>query len=369
VFLPPNLRNELETDDVVVDSENPGSVYMLWSSGLVVRSVGSAEQRWEALPTADVLSWSRSLSLVPGRPGVVTMATDAIGLQEYTIAPDLELTSNATVLALEAAQSVALRVRNLGRHAASNVALAATLPSGATAGAVQPSKGTCQLNGSQLACNFDALMSGETVDIPVSFTSVSGSGAFTANVRAYESDPIAANNEVSLPVQRSSDVRTSSFNASAPSAFTGSRVAYRLEVVNSGPSPATSVRATIQLASNVQFESATSGTGSCSHAAGTVTCSLGTFAVDASTAITINVTAANAGQAVTSASVTSDGTDPVSANNSISAWLDVTAVGSGGSSGGGGGGRVDLFWLAALFFVACRQRLVKRRSAALATCG
>jgi len=76
----------------------------------------------------------------------------------------------------------------------------------------------------------------------------------------------------------------------------------------------------------VTFDSATPTQGSCSESAGTVDCGLGTLADEANASVEIKVTPPSAGTLTNQASVSSDITDPDSADNSASADTTVDPV-------------------------------------------
>ncbi len=352
---PDNLGGSGQVMDVAVDPASPDSVYTLWFGGTVFRSVGSS-QKWEfiAAPYPNHLILPQSLALVPGHPGVLTVATDSSGLLEYTIAPDVQLTSDLKALATNASQSVVLKVQNAGPNAASAVMLTGTLPASGSGSTVQSSAGTCSVNDRQLSCSFGELMSGESANVTLAFPAVTGADPLSARVRAYESDSQPGNNEVSLPAQQRSDMQVA-----LTSIVVGDGITYRVTATNAGPSPATSVRATLQLPSNVQFESGTGASGGCTGGSGTAVCDMGSLAPGASGTISVKVHATSAGQVTSSASVTSDGVDPIQDNNT-SADGTVVAASSSSGGGGGGGGSMDLFWMGALLAV----RLALRRKVA-----
>jgi hypothetical protein len=89
---------------------------------------------------------------------------------------------------------------------------------------------------------------------------------------------------------------------------------YTLMATNNGPGDATGVTVTDALPTGVTFASATPG--SCTQAAGTVTCALGSLANGASVAITITVTpTATSGTLLNSAHIAGNETDPDLSNN------------------------------------------------------
>jgi uncharacterized repeat protein (TIGR01451 family) len=102
---------------------------------------------------------------------------------------------------------------------------------------------------------------------------------------------------------------------SGPSVATqGVPFTYTLMATNNGPGDATGVTVTDALPTGVTFASATPG--SCTQAAGTVTCALGSLANGASVAITITVTpTATSGTLLNSAHIAGNETDPDLSNN------------------------------------------------------
>lgn len=101
-------------------------------------------------------------------------------------------------------------------------------------------------------------------------------------------------------------------------AVKGGTLTYTLTVTNNGPDGATGVVLTDTLHPSVAFGSATASQGSCSHAAGVVTCPLDNVASGANATVTLEVTLNLGGVITNSAVVTSVETDPDPANNSDS---------------------------------------------------
>lgn len=107
--------------------------------------------------------------------------------------------------------------------------------------------------------------------------------------------------------------------ASGPSLVAvGGSVSYNLTVTNLGPDTASAVVLQDTLPSGVTFVSATTSQGACTHAAGIVTCNLGTLAANGSATITITGTATTAGALNNTALVSSGAIDLNTANNSAS---------------------------------------------------
>jgi uncharacterized repeat protein (TIGR01451 family) len=99
----------------------------------------------------------------------------------------------------------------------------------------------------------------------------------------------------------------------------GRRLTYTIKVKNRGPDQATGVTITDQLPAGVRFVSVSSPGGSCSHAAGLVTCTYGSpVRVGARGAVTVKIVVvapSTTGPISNTAHVSANETDPVPGNN------------------------------------------------------
>jgi len=112
----------------------------------------------------------------------------------------------------------------------------------------------------------------------------------------------------------------------APSpAAQGNLLTYTLIATNNGPASATNVTVVDVLPASLQFVSVVTTAGTCSQAANTVTCQLGTIASAATATINIVVTPQSAAIVTNSATVIADQTDPTPANNVATVTTLVTA--------------------------------------------
>ena len=114
----------------------------------------------------------------------------------------------------------------------------------------------------------------------------------------------------------------------------GAQLTYTLTVLNNGPDPATNTTVSDDLPKELTFNSATASSGTCDAKGGKVTCTLGTIAPTNSATVTIKATVkqnTKASQISNTASVTSDGTDPNTANNSDTETTTVLKAGAGGA--------------------------------------
>jgi len=128
-----------------------------------------------------------------------------------------------------------------------------------------------------------------------------------------------------------------------------SNLAYTLTAANNGPDDATGVTVIDTLPAGVTFQSASATQGSCSQAAGVVTCLLGDLAGGSSATINIAVTApVSIGTITNSATISGNEVDPISGNNTsdentVVQNLNVNQLCYLVADSGGGNGGNDLF--------------------------
>jgi uncharacterized repeat protein (TIGR01451 family) len=109
----------------------------------------------------------------------------------------------------------------------------------------------------------------------------------------------------------------------------GDTLTYTLNVRNYGRSAASGVTLTDMLPPSVAYVSATPSQGTCTQAAGTVTCDLGYIEAEAVATVTIAVTPLVAGTIVNQANVNANQADPRPQNNSDTENTTVQAVAGG----------------------------------------
>jgi uncharacterized repeat protein (TIGR01451 family) len=132
------------------------------------------------------------------------------------------------------------------------------------------------LSASRILAHYQAAQAAATVTLVVTPTAA-GQLTNSAQVHGNESDPVGANNtltQVSTAQAPAADLALSGTLAPDPVQI-GSPLTYSLRVQNLGPSSASGVTLTDTLPAGATFVSATASQGSCSQAAGTVSCSFG----------------------------------------------------------------------------------------------
>jgi uncharacterized repeat protein (TIGR01451 family) len=218
-----------------------------------------------------------------------------------------------------------ISANNSGPSAATGVIMTDTLPAGVTFLSATSSLGSCSQAAGTVTCNIGnmSVFAGVSVTITVAPNTASPSATNAANISANEPDPNPANNSASDAVTilgANADLRISSISHSPDpiTLGTGQNLSFFVGLSNSGPSNSTGVTLTDTLPAGVSFVSAVSSQGSCTQAAGTVTCNIGNMNRFTGANITIIVTPATAGVTTDNAAVTGNEPDPNSANNSAS---------------------------------------------------
>ena len=178
--------------------------------------------------------------------------------------------------------------------------------------------------GETVTIEFEALI---TDPFPANASSVSNQGTVTFDgsgpVLTDDPDVIGTNNPTVTPVIQEIDADLSITKSGPTQVATGGTIDYALMVSNSGPDAAPNVVVEDTLPSGVTFVTASP---ECTHASGTVTCTLLSVPVSPPTVnLAIQVTAPTTpGLLTNSVTVDSDATDPNSGNNS--ATFDTTVA-------------------------------------------
>jgi uncharacterized repeat protein (TIGR01451 family) len=157
-------------------------------------------------------------------------------------------------------------------------------------------------------------------------------GDYTVTLTVTDTDDLSDSDETAASIggaATGADLQITK-SASADPVTVGTSLVYTLVVTNAGPEAAQSVVVTDALPAGATFDSAESTVGSCSEAAGTVTCELGDLAPDGGATVTITVTPSAAGGLSNTGTVDSDTDDPDDSNNSATTAVTVEDEGGGG---------------------------------------
>jgi len=314
-------------------------------------------QTWELVGRSGS-GQSRGVAFDYTTPSSLMTIVDHGGVATIQIAPDLEITSPASAVAQSSPRSVRIDLRNRGPYAASHVALTASVPrTGATA---QTPLGHCAAIGTtgSIRCDVGVVRADETVPVTFALPELAPGDApvgFAAGGREPDVEP--ANNTLSLNVERQSDVAVTLSN-SATTVVRDQALTFVIGISNGDFSPAEDVRFNVQLPASLELGSLSPTPDTCIGTVSSRSCVIGALSRHSSTEIRVTATARQVGPATVSASVTSQGTDPLPANNNATATVNVTAPPAPASTGGGGGGgRLSWPFVVLLAgFATCRRR-------------
>lgn len=209
-----------------------------------------------------------------------------------------------------------LTVTNNGPDAALSVTVTDPLPGTVTFVSATPSQGNCS-GTTTVTCSLGTIAASGSATITIVVTpTAEGTLSNTATVGSPTSDPVPGNNSDNemTPVSAGVDLQLSK-TATPANPAVGDTITYTLVATNNGPGTATGVTVTDPLPAQVTYQSSSTTQGSCSEAAGTVTCAIGTLAADASATVTILVTRNSAGAFTNIAAIDGDQTDPTPGNN------------------------------------------------------
>ena len=310
---------------VLVDPVIPSTVFVVSPGNEpgFLRSVDSGVS-WERFPLQisqlDVL-FLDSAALDPQFPNRIHVGVTGVGILEYEVAPDLDvsLLGFDEPLAIESPRTVRVRARNGSQFASSASVLRIVLP-GFLATNVPAG---CSLAAEVLTCNTGVLRGLGTQDFELTVTAgaVPTRGEVTASIQGHETDPDTANNAARVDVE--SRLRADMGVVTLPSRILGRSVTATHNVIvgNNGPDAAPNSRLVMTFSPGIAALSATSSVGTCTVAGATVTCTLGTLAPAASAIVDVSMRADTIGAAGITMQASSDGVDT---NTDQSATTNVT---------------------------------------------
>ena len=251
------------------------------------------------------------------------------------------LTANPNPVLLDGLLTYTATINNYGPSMATNVVVTNTLPQNASLYSTSASQGTISSVANIVVADLGSLPSGSNATVTIQvYPLVLGLITAKSVVSASTFDPNLANNSSTINVNVTPAADLVLTLSGPASAVVGSNVTYVVSVENLGPSTATGVVIKDTLPSGVASLTATSPQGPCTTSGGIVSCTVSNLAAGSNATVTI--TASTTGlvgkaptNAVDSASVSANQSDPNTTNNSASLttvvnfpMVNVTAVGS-----------------------------------------
>jgi uncharacterized repeat protein (TIGR01451 family) len=221
-----------------------------------------------------------------------------------------------------------LTASNDGPADADDVVVTDDIPSGTSF--VSASNGGTLSSGT-VTWNIGTMAPGSSANLTVVVAVDPGRTADLSNTAAIDSstdDPTPGNDSdtETTEVDSSADVSIVKADSADPVAV-GDQLVYTVTVENDGPSNAEDVVMTDEMPAGVSVDTVSTSTGSCTEAAGTVTCDLGTLAPGETATITITTTPnVPSGTTLSNmASVTSSTPDPTPGNDEEEEDTDVAS--------------------------------------------
>ena len=216
---------------------------------------------------------------------------------------------------------------NNGPSPASGVSVVDTLPAGFAIASTSTTIGTFSVSGQTVTVNAGAMPSGATGTLTIiavpSLLAV-GVDTLSASISAVQQDPVLSNNTQSLAITVNptiADVSITSMTAAPARVLVGANATFQVNILNSGPDPATGTILTDNVPYGMTILSAITTVGTTSVSGNTISIGLGTLAPGATATLTVVAQAsANAvGTATSTASIAANEQDPNPSNNSATA--------------------------------------------------
>jgi uncharacterized repeat protein (TIGR01451 family) len=314
-----------------------------------------------------------------------------ISLSTTVQGADLSMTQAASASAVAPGSTITYTetVTNHGPNAATGAVLYQQTPSNTTFTSMTPPTGwTCTSPAvgatGQVICTAAASLASGTTS--TAFTYIVTVGAATAagttivnsaDVTSQTTDPVSSNNTTStsvlVEIALDSDLAITMTAAPTP-VFESSALTYTIQLTNLGLASAAGVTVVDTVPPTLVNPSATSSAGTCGAlTGGTITCTIGTVAYPLAAPITITVTGttpATGSPLTNKAAVSTSGTDPVSANNSVTVVTVVQPLvcAMPGKDGAGGtlSGVVNTYYPPATGTVAAGANAITLSAAAAA---
>jgi uncharacterized repeat protein (TIGR01451 family) len=227
--------------------------------------------------------------------------------------------------------TVGARAGNNGPSSAGDVNVTITPPPGVVIHRADTTGGSCTID-PLISCQLGTIVSGGETLIHVEASSqTTGTLRFEGTITSPTDDPNPANNSSSAqvsvqpPAPTGADLSVTKQDLQDP-VLSGEQIQYVIRVFNAGPQTGSGVVVTDTLPPGTSFIRATTSGGSCQPSGQTVTCTFGSFPVNATRTINLDVTApSQPGTIVNRVTVTSPLEDPDPSNNEATESTTVNA--------------------------------------------
>ncbi len=258
------------------------------------------------------------------------VASSSVTLQAPPPQANLQLAGTVAPTTVQIGQNLTytFNITNTGPDTATSIQFSDVLSQNITYVSSTTSQGTCTYatNTLTLTCNLDTLALNGTAQVKLVATP-KAAGTLTQNptLRAAEVDPNTANNTTTITatVQPAPPVPTANLgltmSATPNPVLTGQNLTYAIKLTNAGPDAASNSKIINPLPQNTSYVSSNTSLGTCAVATGTLTCTVGTLAANASVNVNLVVTSNVAGTITNSASASATESDPDTSDNSASA--------------------------------------------------
>ena len=211
---------------------------------------------------------------------------------------------------------------------ATGVTLADSLTGPGSLVSAVPGQGSCTTTSTSASCGLGALAPGAVATVTVTVgTTATGTLSDTATVGATQSDPVPANNSATATTtvqQAPSGVDVSVTRTGPATVSLGDVPSYTVKVTNNSTTlSATGVTLADSLTGPGPLVSAAPGQGSCTTTSTRASCALGTLAPGAVATVTVTIEPTATGTVSDTATVGATQSDPVPANNTVTATTTV----------------------------------------------
>lgn len=235
-------------------------------------------------------------------PASATSTTPLVNLVDDTDSATVTVTPMADLAVLKSAPAIAVSgsdiqydvtVTNNGPDTAVNAVMTDTLPAGVSIVSIATDTGSCSSTASVVTCNLGDMNLGAVANIDiivnVGWNNSDATIVNAAHVDTDTTDTITSNDDATATTVVGPNADVSIVKSGPDWGAADHDMTYTLAVQNAGPATAQSVTVNDALPSGAAYVSATPSIGSCSEAAGMVTCNLGDMTAGAAAQIQLVV--------------------------------------------------------------------------------